>query len=125
MLCQNCGIEAPTREVTYYQNIGALVMRFHKKFQGRVCKRCLHKLFFEYAGISAVAGWWGVISMIVNPFMILIDIFQYLTRLTMPPVPANAKFPQLTQMEIDRLEPETTAIFQRLNTGANLETVMT
>jgi hypothetical protein len=100
-------------------------MRFHKKFQGRVCKRCLHKLFFEYAGISAVAGWWGVISMIVNPFMILIDIFQYLTRLTMPPVPANAKFPQLTQMEIDRLEPETTAIFQRLNTGANLETVVT
>jgi hypothetical protein len=29
-ICQACGCVAPTKYVEFYQNIGALVMRYHK-----------------------------------------------------------------------------------------------
>ena len=34
MICQACGVEAPTKYVEFYQNIGAIFMRFHKSIQG-------------------------------------------------------------------------------------------
>ena len=30
MICQSCGVEAPTKYVAFYQNIGMLVMRTHR-----------------------------------------------------------------------------------------------
>lgn len=38
MICQSCGVEAPTKYVAFYQNIGALVMRFTRSAEGRMCK---------------------------------------------------------------------------------------
>ena len=44
-LCQACGVEAPTKYVEFHQNVGALVMRFHKSYKGHMCKSCIHKYF--------------------------------------------------------------------------------
>ncbi len=46
MFCQCCGIEAPTKKVAFYQNVGALVMRFSKSIEGELCKSCIHQNFW-------------------------------------------------------------------------------
>src|SRR4029077_21272196 len=66
MTCQSCGVEAPTRYVEFHQNIGALVMRFSKSIKGNLCKRCIHRYFWQFTGINLVLGWWGLISFVMN-----------------------------------------------------------
>jgi hypothetical protein len=43
--CQSCGVEAPTKYVEFYQNIGALFMRFSKSIKGILCKNCINHCF--------------------------------------------------------------------------------
>ena len=65
--CQYCGLEAPTKYVEFYQNIGALVMRFPKSVKGNLCKHCINEVFWKFTLIDLVAGWWGVISFFITP----------------------------------------------------------
>src|SRR5438046_149203 len=84
MYCQACGTQAATKHVTFYQNIGALVIRFSRSVDGDLCKACVHKYFWEFTSISLLLGWWGIISFILNPFLILNNVFYYLSCLGMP-----------------------------------------
>ena|SRR3989344_7957613 len=79
--CQSCGIWAETKYVEFYQNIGVVVMRFHKSIKGNLCKRCINKYFWPYTLITIGVGWIGVISFLVAPFFVLNNIFRYLTSL--------------------------------------------
>jgi hypothetical protein len=123
MLCQDCGIEAPTRYVEFYQNIGALVMRFHKSIKGNLCKSCLHKRFWEFTLTNLLLGWWGVISLVVTPFFILNNVGRYLICLGMPGVPAGAAPPRLTDDAVERIKPHTDMLVDRLNAGEKLDIV--
>src|SRR5262245_50657840 len=115
MICQVCGVEAPTKYSAYYQNIGALVMRFTRSIQGNMCKSCQHKYFWQYTGINLTLGWWGVISFIITPFFVLNNVYRYLTALGMEPVPMGATQPQLTEEVVQRLVPWTQSLIDRLN----------
>src|SRR5271154_7157097 len=84
MRCEACGISAPTKHVSFYQNIGALVLRFTRSIQGNLCKPCIHKYFWEFTSITLFAGWFGIISFIITPFLILNNVFQYLGCLSLP-----------------------------------------
>ena len=88
--CQACGRQAPSKYVEFYQNIGALVMRFHKSLKGNLCRQCIDKYFWEYTLYTLFLGWWGMISLIVTPFLLVNNIVRYLFCLGMPPVPADA-----------------------------------
>lgn len=114
MMCQACGVEAPTKYVAFYQNIGALVMRFHKSMEGELCKGCIHKYFWEFTGITMLVGWFGTISLIITPFFLLNNFFRYLTCLTMPGVPEGAVPAELTEDAVNRLHPYTREIFDRI-----------
>ena len=81
MFCQSCGLQAPTRNVTFYQNIGALIMRFSKTASGEMCKDCINEYFWPFTGITLVLGWWGIISFIITPFIILNNLFHYIASL--------------------------------------------
>src|SRR5947209_6594826 len=105
MICQACGVEAATRYVAFYQNIGALVVRFSRSIEGNLCKSCIHRYFWTYTGTNLALGWWGMISFIINPFLILNNAGRYLFCLGMPPVAAGARAPELTDEAIDRLQP--------------------
>ena len=59
MFCQACGANAPTTYVTYYWNIGALILRWYKSIKGDMCRRCVHQYFWEYTLINFTLGWWG------------------------------------------------------------------
>ncbi len=77
MICQSCGVEAPTRKVLFVQHIGAIVVFFHKRIGGLFCRNCVNKYFNEYFFITLIAGWWGVISVFATPVVLLIDIVNY------------------------------------------------
>jgi hypothetical protein len=85
MRCEVCGVEAETRHVTFYQNIGALVVRFVSTVEGHLCKSCIHSHFWSMTLVSLLLGWWGVISFLLNPFFILNNLIRYLLCLGMKP----------------------------------------
>ena len=58
MICQCCGVEAPTKYVAFYQNIGALVMRFTNSMEGNLCKSCIHSTFWKFTLTNTTLGWW-------------------------------------------------------------------
>ncbi len=84
MICQSCGVEAPTKHVAFYQNIGALVMRFSGSIDGNLCKSCVHEHFWKMTATNVLLGWWGVISFVVTPFFILNNVLRYALCLPMP-----------------------------------------
>lgn len=123
MFCQGCGIEAPTKQVCFYQNIGALVMRFHSGVEGELCKRCIHKHFWKMSLTTLFLGPWGIISLIVTPFFLLNNIFRYLFCLGMEPPAEDARPPRLTDEVIEKLDPFAQEIGERLGDEEPFEQV--
>lgn len=70
-VCQNCLTPGSTRYVEFCQNIGMLIMRSHRHIKGNLCKTCINDFFYEFTGKTMVLGWWGVISFILTPFILL------------------------------------------------------
>jgi hypothetical protein len=123
MICQACGVEAPTRRVGFYQNIGAVAVRFSKSVEGNLCKSCVHKYFWQFTTVSLFLGWWGVLSLVATPVFILNNLVRYVVCLGMDPVPPGALRPQLTQELIARLRLHTESLIERLKHGEALERV--
>jgi hypothetical protein len=125
IICQGCGIEAPTRSVDFRQNIGMLIMRTHKRIKGMLCKNCVHKHFWQTTATTLFLGPWGYISIIVSPIFIINNVVRYLSVIGMPPVPAGATIPVLNDDAIKRLNPYSQAIIDRLNLNEPVESVAT
>jgi hypothetical protein len=124
MICQSCGVEAPTKFVAFYHNIGALFVRFSKSIEGELCKSCIHRYFWSFTGMNLVLGWWGTISLLATPFFILNNVFRYMTSLTMPAIPPDATQPQLTDEAIEKLRPYTNELIDWLNQGGEFKEVV-
>src|SRR5262245_5257007 len=86
--CQACGRWARVKNVRFMQNIGALIMRFSKEINGRLCKHCINSYYWKFTGITAVAGWWGIISLIITPFILIINTVYFLGSLGMQAEPS-------------------------------------
>ena len=114
ILCQNCGREAPTKYVEFYQNIGALVMRFHKSVKGNLCKNCINEHFWPFTGITLLLGWWGVISFIVTPFMLLNNIGRYVAALGLEAPDLGARPPTLNESAVLAIRPFAEEIIDRI-----------
>jgi hypothetical protein len=123
MYCQKCGIEAPTKYVAMYQNIGALVIRFSTSVEGNLCKNCIHSTFWTMTAVNFTLGWWGMISLILNPFFIINNTVRYLGCLGMESPHPGAAPPQLTDDVMHRLQPYVQEIFGRLNAQHPMEQV--
>ncbi|MBC7854333.1 MAG: hypothetical protein IAF94_12945 [Pirellulaceae bacterium] len=123
MYCQKCGIEAPTKYVAMYQNIGMLVMRLWSSVEGNLCKNCVHSTFWTMTGINMTLGWWGIISLVVTPFFIVNNTVRYLGCLGMESPSPGAAPPQLTDDVMQRLQPHVPEMFGRLNAQEPLERV--
>jgi hypothetical protein len=77
--CQMCGRRAPTRHVNFQRHIGAVVLMFHGRVAGELCKRCISRAFWDCTLITLILGWWGCISMVVTPFCLLWNVIGYAT----------------------------------------------
>jgi hypothetical protein len=103
VICEHCGIEAPTRNATFYQNVGLVFGHITKSVGGELCKSCVHKYFWTFTLTSLLFGWWSAISVWINPFLILNNFGWYLICLTMKRRPANASRPELTEEAVGRI----------------------
>jgi hypothetical protein len=87
--CQLCGQPAPTKYVEFYRNVGLLVMRFHRSIKGNLCKHCIDRCFWDFTGKTILLGWWGIISFILTPFILLNNLLRFMTTLGMPRPPVR------------------------------------
>jgi len=81
MACQHCGIDATTKYVEFYQNIGLLFARRQVEVKGNLCRRCIGKFFRSFTLTTLILGWWGLISFCVTPFILLNNVVRYLLAL--------------------------------------------
>ena len=79
--CQNCQRLLPTKYVKFYQNIGLLVQRRYSDIEGRMCRECIDKYFWEYTLKTLMLGWWGTISFLITPFYLLNNVGRYILTL--------------------------------------------
>ena len=64
-----------------------------------------------------------MISFVVAPIFLLLNVIQYLQCLGMPPVPLGATAPQLDEAVVNRIEPYTQALLARIQGGEEFERV--
>lgn len=72
--CQICGYSGVIKYTDIYQNIGMLVMRQHKSVKGKLCKECISKTFWNYTSITLFLSWWGTISFLVTPLILINNV---------------------------------------------------
>jgi hypothetical protein len=125
MICQDCGVEAETKYVALYQNIGALVIRFPKSIEGNLCKSCIHRHFWSMSTTTFFLGWWGTISFIVTPFFLLNNFGRYLMCLGMSPPPPGAARPHLDEAVFNHIAQHADDLFSRINAGEPVESACT
>ena len=80
-LCQGCGSRRATKYVTFYRNVGMLLARRTHKIHGDLCKACIHRRYWEFAGKNLLLGPWGTISLIVTPLYLIQNTGQYVSAL--------------------------------------------
>ena len=85
--CTVCGTEAPTKQVMFFQHIGAIILMFNRHIKGRMCRSCINGYFAKYTAITACVGWWGMISFFLTPFLLLNNLIRYLFCLGLKPGP--------------------------------------
>jgi hypothetical protein len=54
--CQGCGAIRQTKNVTFYRNVGMLVMRRTYKVHADLCRACIDKRFWEFTGKNLLLG---------------------------------------------------------------------
>lgn len=91
LLCRRTG---PVRQVAFRQNIGVILLRFTKKVEGRLCRRCIESTFSDMTLTTFFGGWWGIISFLVTPFILLSNTLEYSNAIRSPEmgsVPSSRK----------------------------------
>lgn len=78
--CVVCGsATAPTGYALFQRNISLLYLRFTAKQEGNFCVPCAWKTSAAYNGVMLVAGWWGLIGLILTPVYFCSNLY-YLSR---------------------------------------------
>jgi len=104
-ICQSCLRPAPTVYVEFYQNIGALVIRFTKTAKGHFCRECISQYFWSFTLTTLFLGWWGVISFFVTLFILPNNVIRYLLTLGLPA--AGPTIPLAASPHLSGLPPST------------------
>jgi hypothetical protein len=114
--CNLCGVAAATKNVALHQNIGMLVLRQSKTVEGQLCRRCIRSHFWEFTLVTLFAGWWGVISFLFTPFILINNVVRFVGSLGLPE-------PDPRALSVFAVEPFGQEIAYRLNRGEGLEDV--
>lgn len=88
--CKRCGQHAPLKNTAFHRHIGMIVLMHHKQIDTQLCRRCIGEVFWDYTLITALAGWWGMISFFITPLVLVYNIVHYLGALSLPRTPAPA-----------------------------------
>ena len=58
--------------------------------RGQLCKACIDRQFWQKTMMTALLGWWGLISFLITPFVLLHNVIRYLCTVGMRPASARA-----------------------------------
>jgi hypothetical protein len=123
--CRSCGQFATLREAEFGMNIGLLVARLPRTMHGPMCLPCIHQTFWWYTLITLFLGWWGIISFIVAPFILILNVFHYCRALLSRPHLAEpaVSAPPPSEAILEKLRLCRQEMFQRLLKGESMEQV--
>lgn len=85
--CESCGLPAETKYIEFYENIGMIFVRKHRSVKGNYCKFCINYYFWDLTGKTMLGGWWGAISFIVTPFILLNNLLRFIFTIGMKKPP--------------------------------------
>jgi hypothetical protein len=85
--CESCKLPAETKYVEFHENIGMVFMRKHRSVKGNFCKPCIDYYFWNLTGKTMLVGWWGTISFIITPFILLNNILRFIFTIGMEEPP--------------------------------------
>lgn len=71
---------APTGYGFFQRNISLLYLRLTAKKEGNFCVPCALKTAGAFNGVMLVAGWWGLIGLVLTPVYFFQNLY-YLTRI--------------------------------------------
>ena len=75
--CDACGVKAPTKYAAFHQHIGAVILMFHQRYRGNLCRGCIDRVFRRTTLTTLGLGWWGMISVFVTPFVLIHNVVRY------------------------------------------------
>lgn len=75
--CRACGQPRPTLNGSLHRHIGAVVLMFHARISGHLCKECIERIFWQFTPLPLAAGWWGIISFFVTPVVLVNNVAFY------------------------------------------------
>lgn len=79
MTCERCGRDAPTAPVSFHTHVGLVVLFWHRRVAGHLCKVCIGEVFWPSFLVTLLFGWWGVISFFVTGlFALPMNVISYL-----------------------------------------------
>ncbi|MGW2648647.1 LppU/SCO3897 family protein [Streptomyces sp. NPDC001393] len=91
--CDVCG-GAPTVEVTVRGHQGMVVIMRQLHRRGVFCRTCALAVFRKMQSDTMAQGWWGPMSMLITPVILLINLFT-LAKIRKLPEPVGAPRPGL------------------------------
>jgi hypothetical protein len=89
--CRGCGRHAATKQLTFLQNIGVLVVRFPRTASGAMCRFCADRFFWRYTTITMLLGWWGVISFFTSLVAVPLNLVNYFRSMALPYPPHDVQ----------------------------------
>ena len=70
---------APTGYALFQRNISLLYLRYTARKEGNFCGPCAWKTSAAFNGVMLVAGWWGLIGLVLTPVYFFSNLY-YLSR---------------------------------------------
>ena len=89
--CEHCGRRAPTAPVSFHQHIGLLILGDHRLAAGHFCRICVDRTFRRTTLVTALLGWWGVLSALVTLVVLPLNVARYLRARSLPPPDPSAQ----------------------------------
>ena len=77
VICQSP--TAPTGYALFQRNISLLYLRYTARKEGNFCVSCAWKTSAAFNAVMLVAGWWGLIGLVLTPVYFFSNLY-YLTR---------------------------------------------
>lgn len=119
--CRCCGKEAPSANVRLSRHIGMIILMQHTSIDGRVCKPCIYEKALNFSLITLFFGWWGLASFFITPFVLVGNLFAYLSGRKLSSQPITAGTPTADKVDPMELLKMKDLIDDSLKNGTDVE----
>ena len=82
--CEVCG-RGPAAQLTLRRHVGMVIFQRFYKYKGPLCRDHGVENAREWLRLTAVQGWWGIVSFFVNFYAVLTDVIALRKAKTLPP----------------------------------------